>query len=261
MRNGIAACVFGILLLAPTSVWAIHPFQVENTDTQGTGNYLFELNGDYSRLRIAGEKATDLTGVFTAGTGDNTDVSLEVPYLLLDPSPVTGKYEKGVGDTLLKIKYRTYENEVKQSAGFQVYTSLPTGDINKGLGTHKVLTGLQVMDQQECHGNILHVSAGYEVLGGHFSDNFAFRYGIAVEHKLTASFRILTELAGEFRKSTDRIEEPMLRSQHLYSQPFTFMAGFRYDISRYWYVDIAARAGLNKDAEDYTTLAGTAWRF
>ncbi len=256
MRNGIAACVFGILLLVPTSVWAVHPFQVENTDTQGTGNYLFELNGDYSRLRIAGMKTTDLRGVITAGTSDNTDVSLEVPYLLLDPSPVTEKYEKGIGDALLKIKYRTYENEVKQSAGFQIYSSLPTGDVDKGLGTHKVLTGIQVMDQQECHGNILHVSAGYEVLGGHFSNNYAFRYGFAVEHKLTDSLRILTELAGESRKSSDRMKEPKL-----YSQPVTFMAGFKYDISRSWYVDLALRAGLNKDAEDYTTLAGTAWRF
>ncbi len=256
MRNGIAACVFGILLLAPTSVWAVHPFQVENTDTQGAGKFLFELNGDYSRLRTAGMKTTDLSGVMTAGTSDNTDVSLEVPYLLLDPSPVTGKYENGVGDVLLKLKYRTYENEVKQSAGFQLYSSLPTGDVEKGLGTHKVLTGLQVMDQQECHGNILHVSAGYEVLGGHFSANYAFRYGLALEHKLTESFRLLTELAGEIRKSSDSLGEPKL-----YSNPVTFMAGFKYDLSRSWYADLALRAGLNKDAEDYTTLAGTAWRF
>lgn len=260
MRNIAAGCILGILLLVPTTVWAIHPFEVEETDTQGKGNYLFELNGDYTRLRNAGTKTTDLSGVIIAGTGDNTDISLEVPYLLLDPSPVTEKYEKGTGDVLLKLKYRTNENEVKQSSGFQIYSGLPTGDVHKGLGADKVLFGFQVMDQQECHNNILHVSAGYEVLGADLkrksADNYAFRYGLAVEHKLTESLRILTELAGESRKSTDRAVEPKL-----YSQPLTFMAGFRYDIFKTWYVDLAARAGLNKDAEDYTTLAGTAWRF
>ncbi len=37
------------ILAIPTSVWAIHPFQVEETTTRGKGNFLFELNDDYSK--------------------------------------------------------------------------------------------------------------------------------------------------------------------------------------------------------------------
>jgi hypothetical protein len=261
MRNAIAGCILGIFLIAPTSAWAVHPFQVEDTDTQGKGNFKFELNGDYTNLKNTSNTATDVSGVITAGTGNNTDVTLEVPYLLLDQSPVTDRYERGFGDVQLRIKYRTYENEVKQSAGFQIYTGLPTGKADKGTGNDSVLFGVQVMDQQECHNNILHVSAGYEIIGGdfkrgHLAENYAFRFGLALEHKITETFRFLTELAGEDRKTKSKES-----GEQAYTQPYTFMAGLKYDISRSWYVDLAARAGLSKDAEDYTTLAGTAWRF
>jgi hypothetical protein len=205
-----------------------------------------------------------MTGIITAGTGDDTDITLEVPYLMLNPSLATDRNEQGLGDVQLKLKYRLYENEVKQSLGLQIYTGIPTSDTDKGLGTDKVLMGFQVVDQQECHSNIIRVSAGMETVGWqlkgwHFAEHYAFRYGIALEHKFTESFRLLSELAGESRRSDNKPNEPAAEKK--YTQPATFMAGFRYDISKSWYVDLAGRAGLNKDAEDYTALAGTAWRF
>jgi hypothetical protein len=264
MRNVLAGCVLAILILAPVPVWAVHPFVVEETNTQGKGNFRFELNGDYTKLRNGGNKITDMNGILTAGTGDNTDLTLEVPYLILDPSPTTDKNEQGIGDAQLKVKYRLYENEVKQSLGLLIYTSLPIGDKDKGLGTSKLLLGIQVMDQQECHNNIIRVSVGLETLGWqlrgtNLGEHHALRYGIAVEHKFTESFRLLSELAGESRRSFNKPYEPV--PEEKYTQPATFMAGFRYDLSRSWYVDLAGRAGLNKDAEDYSALVGTAWKY
>ncbi len=255
MHTVITGCIALILMLAPASAWAVHPFVVEDTNTQGSGNFLFELNGDYTKDTVF--KTTDITGVFRAGMSKHTDLSLEVPYLMLDPSPATDQYERGYGDVQLKMKWRIYENEVGQSAGFQFYTGMPTGNVDKGLGTNNVLVGFQLMDQQECRNNVFHVSVGYEsffkdMKNFHFAEDYAVRFGLALERKITGSFRLLAELAGESRKEAEG--DHTLR-------PFTFMAGIKYDISRSWYVDLAARAGLNKDAEDYTALAGTAWRF
>ncbi len=259
MRKVLAGCVLGILMLAPATVWAVHPFQVENTDVQGKGNILFELNDDYTKENSL--KTTKLAGVFTVGTGDDTDLSLEVPYLGLNPSPVTGQNEEGLGDVQLRLKYRLYENEVNQSVGLLVYAGAPTGDTDKGLGTDKVVSGFQLTDQQECGSNIMRVSIGLETVGWqlkryHFARDYAIRYGLALERKITESFRILSEIAGESRRTHDETVSP-----HVYSQPATFMAGFRYDIFKSWYIDLAGRAGLNNDAEDYSALAGTAWRF
>ncbi len=259
MRNVLAVCVLVLFMLVPTTVWAVHPFQMEDTEVQGKGNFRFELNGDYTKDESL--KTTRLSGVFTAGTGDYTDLSLEVPYLMLNPSPVTDKNEEGFGNVQLKLKYRLYENEVNQSVGLQIYVGAPTGDKDKGLGTRKVVSGFQLTDQQECGKNIMRVSVGVETVGWtlrkyHFAREYAFLYGIALERKITESFRFLSELSGESRRSYDEIVSP-----RVYSQPATFMAGFRYDISKSWYIDLAGRAGLNSAAEDYTALAGTVWKF
>ncbi len=264
MRNVLAGCILAILMLTPVPVRAEHPFVVEETNTQGAGNFRFELNGDYTKYKNGTTKVTDYNGIFTAGTTEDTDLTLKVPYLLLDPSQTTGQSEQGFGDLLLQVKYRIYENEVKQSLGLQIYSSLPVGDTHAGLGTSKLLFGLHVIDQQECHGNIIRVSVGVDTLGWdighfHFAEHYAFRYGIALEHKFTESFRLLSELAGESRRLYQKPYEPA--AEEKYTEPATFMAGFRYDFTRSWYVDLAGRVGLNKDAEDYSALAGTALRF
>jgi hypothetical protein len=261
MRYALAACFIGILMLIPTSVWAVYPFQVEDTNTQGKGNFLFELNGNYEKLKKGDNTATDLSGVFTSGTGDHTDIILEVPYLMLDQSTDLDRYERGVGDVQLKLKYRINENEVNQSSGIEIYGGFPTGDSNSGLGSGTTLFGIQVMDQQGCCSNIYHISVGYEISGadlktGHYAENYTFRFGLALEHKITESFLFLSELAGTDAKTKDKA----LGTQ-AYTQPYTVMAGLKYDISRKWYIDLSVRAGLSKDAEDYTTLTGTAWRF
>jgi hypothetical protein len=245
------------ILVLPTSVWAIHPFEVEETNTQGKGNFLFELNDDYSKDNSY--KTTRLNGILTVGAGEPVDLAVEVPYLKLDPSPATDALSSGMGDVQIRLKHRIYENEVNQSVAYEFYTNLPTGDADKGLGTNHIFWGVKLMDQQVCHSNILHASLAYEVDGRdikkwHFADNYAFLYGLAAEHKITEKFIFLTELSGESRTSTSSGTSES-------SAPFTFMAGFKYNISKSWYVDLAGRVGLNKYAEDYKVMAGTAWRF
>jgi hypothetical protein len=247
------------LLIVPASAWAVHPFQVESTDTQGRGNVLLELNDDYSKN--SSDKKNEETGILTLGAGERTDIAVKVPYLELDPSPANDVFSSGLGDARINFKQRIYENEVKQSIAYQLYGIMPTGDLQKGLGTNNIVWGITLMDQQVCHNNVLHASFGYEVYGRdlanwHFAQDFAFLYGLAAEFKITGKFWLLTEVAGEMRKNTDGAS-----GVQTYVRPWTFMAGFKYDIAKSWYVDLAARAGLNNDAEDYTALAGTAVRF
>jgi hypothetical protein len=257
IRAGIV--IICIIMLAPTTVWATHPLGVEDTGTEGRGNFLFELTGEYAKDNSL--KATKETAIITAGAGEHVDFSLETPYFLLDPSPVTGEFASGLGDVRIKMKHQLFENEVKQSMAYKIYADLPTGDENKGTGTNNVVWGVGFIDTQECHSNAFHLNVGYEVYGRdvkhwHFAKDYAFKFGLAAEHKFTESFRLTTELAGEYRKETDEASDTQA-----HSRPFTFLTGFVYDISKSWYVDLGARAGLNKYAEDYSVLAGTAWRF
>jgi hypothetical protein len=259
MYNYIRAGIVCVMMLVPATAWATHPLGVEDTATEGRGNFLFELTGNYTKDNSI--KSTMETAFITMGAGEHVDLSLEAPYLLLDPSRVTDEFASGKGDVRVKLKQQLFENEVRQSMAYQLYADLPTGDEKKGLGTRNVVWGFNLIDTQECHSNAFHLNVGYEVYGRdikhwHFAQDFTFKFGLAAEHKYTESFRLVTELAGESRKETD--EEADVQ---LYSRPFTFLAGFIYDISKVWYVDLGGRVGLNNDAEDYSLLAGTAWRF
>ena len=49
-------------------------------------------------------KRRSLTGIITGGVSEHADLSLEVPYLMLNPSPVLGQYAGGIGDVRLKMK-------------------------------------------------------------------------------------------------------------------------------------------------------------
>jgi hypothetical protein len=243
-------------MLAPTSVWAVHPFLVEDTIVQGAGNFLLEFDGDKTKKDDV--KTTKYTSIITAGISESADLSVEVPYLKLAPSRATNINENGYGDLQLKLKQRTYENEVNQSFAYEVYLGMPTGNDNKGLGNNNVVAGFKLMDRQECYNNnILHVSVGYESYARdlkrwHFGTDSAVNYGFAVEHKFTPSFRLLTEIAGETR-TFKHVEHT--------SRPYTAMAGLKYDLFTFWYVDVAGRVGLNHDAEDNTILLGTTWKF
>jgi hypothetical protein len=259
VRTGILLLTLCAVMLLPTTVWATHPLGVVDTYTEGKGNFLLELLGEYVKDKEL--KTTTETAIFTAGAGEHVDFYLEAPYHLLDPSPVTGEKASGVGDLRFTMKHQLFENEVKQSMAYQLYAYLPTGDDKKGLGTGSLTWGVGLIDTQECHSNAFHLNVGYEANGRdmqhwHFAQDFAFKFGLAAEHKFTESFRLVTELAGESRKETDETSDTQV-----YSRPYTFLTGFVYDFSRSWYVDIGARAGLNKDAEDYSVLAGTAFRF
>lgn len=244
---------------APQISWAGHPFLVENTDIQGKGNYLFETSVDHQK--DGDLRSTDMTAVFTSGISNRTDVVVEAPYRLLDPSPNTGRYAHGLGDVLLKLKQRTYSNEVNQSVAYETYLEFPTGSTENGIGRDNVIFGIQLMDQQGCCDTVYHAMIGFEtfvqnITRWKFVEYNSFRYGFAVEHKVFTSSFLLAELAGETRVQTDEGA-----GERRSTNPFTGMVGLKRDMSRTWSIDLAVRTGLNKTAVDSSILAGSAWKF
>ena len=271
MKNFVKACVVcAMLIMSPVTIWASQTLEVDDAATEGYGNFLYEINGDHIRNKDLYFGSEKVNNIFTAGTSEHTELSLEVPYLMLSPSTVTGKYEHGLGDMRFKFKQQVNENEVKQALAYELYADLPTGDKKIGLGTRNVVWGGKLIDTQECHDNAIHLNLGYEILGRdikkmHFAEDFAVLYGVVLEHKFTESFRLLGELKGERRKEAREVTETDIETgieaAQGYSHPLTFMTGAIYDVTKSWYVDLGWRTGLNRDAEGQEVLVGTAWRF
>jgi hypothetical protein len=253
MNNIISAGILCGMLLAPVTLWAEQPLGIQSTGTEGKGNFLLELAGEQSKDDSL--KDTTVTSIITLGATDQVDLSVEVPYLTREPSPATGTKESGMGDLRLMLKQQIFENEVKQSMGYEITVKTETGSLKKGLGNNNIVWGINLIDTQKCRECAFHLNVGYEAFGRDLKDwnfrkNYAILFGLAAEHKFTSSFRLMAKLSGENRKEAG-----------VTSRPYRFLAGALYDISKSWYVDLGMRAGLNKYAEDYTVLAGTALRF
>jgi hypothetical protein len=101
----------------------------------------------------------------------------------------------------------------------------------------------------------LHVNAGCGSPGpalekGDATSAYVIFYGIAAEYKLGAPLLFVSELYAETSKEAGT-----------FSRPQFALAGVIYEMSDSWYVDAGVRAGLNKDAEDYTVRAGVGYAF
>jgi hypothetical protein len=252
--------VLALALVAPALARAEHPFLVESTDVQGKGNYRYELDADYMKSDAI-LHSSDITNAFIMGVGKHSDMEIDLPYRMLRPSPFTDRYAQGPGDMQLKIKQRTYENEVHQSVAYQMYVDFPTGAADNALGRDNLIFGFQLMDQQGCCDTIYRASIGFEtytknIARWNFASYRSLRYGLSIDHALGSAAHFLAELAGENRTENDRVS-----GNRLEIDPFTAMSGLRYDFSKTWYADLAIRAGLNTDAERYSLLSGVAWRF
>jgi hypothetical protein len=253
MFNPFKVFIVCTMLLTPTSVWAAQPLGIQDTGTEGKGNFLLELNGEQSK--DGSLEGTTLNTVITLGAVDSVDLSVKVPYHMLKPSPATGTDASGMGDLQFNFRQQIFENEVKQSMAYEISVKMETGDLAKGLGNNNIVWGVNLIDTQKCRNCAFHLNVGYEAFGRdmkdwHFRTNYAVLFGLAAEHRFTGSFRLMAEISGENRKEAG-----------VTTRPYWLLGGFLYDISRSWYVDLGVRAGLNKHAEDHTVLAGTALRF
>src|SRR5512139_3810382 len=114
MKNIIS--LFAAVLPAVVVLWsdpalATHPLFGEDTGTQGPGGVLLESNINY--LKDNEFRSTAVPVALTTGIGETMDAAVELPYLWLQPSPVTGNNERGFSDVAFKFKHRFYEQEKK----------------------------------------------------------------------------------------------------------------------------------------------------
>jgi len=173
---------------------------------RGEARFLVESNVNY--LKDNEYRSTAVPLAFTAGINETMDTAVEIPYLLLRPSAVTGQPESGFGDVLFKFKHRFYEQERRDgedeqpehALAYQVAFSQPTGREEQGLGVGKTRWGARLLGTTEWESVEIIANLGYRVSGralrrGNFSFDYVVAFSIAVEYERPKPWEPVVELA------------------------------------------------------------------
>jgi hypothetical protein len=249
------------LAMTATPVQAMHPLIADDTGTQGPGGVLVESSVNY--LKADQFKSTAVPVAFTAGIGETMDAAVEIPYLRLHPSPVTGDDENGFSDVVFKFKHRFYEREKKtgeheqfeQSLAYQVAFSQPTGSEEKGLGAGTARWGARLISTTEWESVEINANLGYESSGralrrGNFSFDDAVALSLAAKYERPKPWEPVVELVVTRVKGPDAV-----------TRIANALVGLIYEPSEHFYVDAGIRVGLNASSEDYGLLAGFGYKF
>ena len=263
MKKGhvLPSTLSAVIMLWSGSAFATHPLLGDDTGTQGPGRVLVESNINY--LKHNEFKSTAVPVAFTTGIGEIMDAAVEVPYLWLHPSPVTGSDENGISDVIIRFKHRFFEREkkdgehdkVEQSLAYQVAFIQPTGDEEKGLGSGTSRWGARLISSSEWETIEINANLGYESSGralrrGNFTFEHAVLVSVAAEYERVKPWEPVVELSVVRVKGSDG-----------YSRIVTALVGLIYEPSEDFYVDAGVRVGLNSHSEDYALLAGFGYKF
>ena len=261
MKNGMFVAILGASILLAVQAFAAHPLITDDTGTQGKGAVLIESSINY--LKDNEFRSTVVPLGLTAGISETMDVGVELPYLLLRPSAVTGQPERGCSDVNFKFKHRFYEQEKKdgeqgpaeRSLAYQVAFIQPSGSEEKGLGAgitrwNARLMGTTEWESTEVSANVGYDSSGRALRRGNFVFDYAVSFSIVAKYEQTKPWEPVVELAVVRVKGADG-----------YERISTALAGIIYEPSEQFYVDAGVRAGLNERSEDYALLAGFGYKF
>jgi len=257
----LPAALIVIIVLWSGLASATHPLFADDTGTQGAGHVLIESSINY--LKDNEFRSTALPVAITAGIGETMDAAVEVPYLWLHPSPVTGTDESGFSDVIFRFKHRFYEQEKKsgeheqleRSLAYQVAFTQPTGKEEKGLGAGTSRWAARIIsttewEPVELNANLIYESSGRALRRGNFSFDNAVSLTVAVEYERVKPWEPVVELA------VVRVKQPAG-----YSRIVNALFGLIYEPTEEFYVDAGVRVGLNSDSEDYALLAGFGYKF
>ncbi len=250
--------VIFILLLVPAGAWAAHPLITDDSETQGTGKFQIELNGEWAtdkRNTASGtvrEKSTQVSAILSAGVRENVDLVLTMPYQWIDVrDPIIGNVrEGGLGDSKFEVKWRFLERS-GWSFGLKPGIILPTGDDDKGLGAGKVGYSTYLISQWEREPWKLLMNIGYIRNENNLDERQdLWHASLAAEYEVVEHL----ELVGNIGVETSTDKGSAASSAFL-------VAGLIYEMRKNLDLALGVKYGLNKSETDFSLLPGIAVRF
>lgn len=267
--DSVAAAL--LLLSAPASSWAAHPYITDDTGTQGTGNWQLELMAERDRNGRTADpgggavhqvrKVTLFNPVLTYGVGDNLDLAVGLNHLRqrVTEDGVLAQSAEGAGDSTLEAKWRFYETG-GLSLALKPGLVFPTGDENRGLGTGKLSWGINFILTQEAKPWTFLANVAYSRV----------RYKLAADDAANRGhlWRASAGFAYYLRDDLRWVGEVGVRTNSAKDDPFLpgrngqfAMLGLIYSVSDKIDLDLGVRKRLNRAEFDTALLAGATFRW
>jgi Putative MetA-pathway of phenol degradation len=246
-----------VLVVAGSSAWAAHPLITDDPETQGTGKFQLEVNGEWatdkenSVVGTTRETGTQAAAIFSAGVRENIDLVLTTPYQWVEVRDPAGRArEDGVGDTVFEIKWRFFERS-GWSFGLKPGVIIPTGNDEKGLGAGKVGYSASLISQSEHEPWEFLVNLGYVRNENRLDERQdLWHASLAVEYEIVERL----ELVGDIGIGTNTDKGPA-------TDPAFLIVGLIYELSESVDFALGVKYGLNKPETDLTVLPGVTVRF
>lgn len=248
-----------VLILFPTAVFAAHPLITDDTGTQGKGRMQFEMIGEYGTdtKGDATEKRFEAPAipVFSYGITDTIDIVFGVPYVSVRTEE-KGIHSSiaGIGDASIEIKERFYEKDGLTFA-FKPGISLPSGNVNKGLGNGKPSYSAFFIVTTEAEPWAFHFNVGYARNEYRLQSDEEANRKVLWHVSLASQVRVDKNLNLVANVGMDRNSDKTSNTS-----PAFVLGGIIYSITENIDVDMGVKAGLNKVETDVTVLAGIVWR-
>lgn len=260
-----------ILLAAPASSWAAHPYITDDTGTQGSGNWQLELMAERDRNARSADpgggavhqvrKATVFNPVLTYGVLDTLDVALGINRLrqrTTEDGAVTQSAD-GMGDSTLELKWRFYEAD-GLSLALKPGLVLPSGDENRGLGTGKASWGVNFIFTREAKPWVLLANVAYSQV--HYklppdadaNHKHLWRASAGFGYYLRDDVRLVGEAGVRTNGARD---DPFLPGRNGYFA----MLGLIYSASDKIDFDFGVRKRVNRAEFDTAILVGATFRW
>ena len=187
---GLAVIALGAIWTLPAS--AGPPFITDDPETPVWHGW--EINFPFTLERDQEEQLMQIP-LFDINYGlrPNVQLKLEFPFLWLHS---TGKDEYGLGDTLVGIKWRFWEESRRlPQLGIYPQVLLPTGNSQHGLGDGKASYRIPLVAQTSWDPWTLYGNVGFVVQTRQDSLNYGY-YGITLAREFNEQLELGMELFG-----------------------------------------------------------------
>ena len=238
-----------VLAMPHAAAWAAHPMLSEDPGTQGTGHAQLELG----LAAVQGDTSFNGRGLLFSpqvSYGPGATVDLIVQGLWQSQSPAGAPTVRGIGNSLVDIKWRFFESDGTFALAVRAGVDLNTGDDSTGMGGGRPGAHVLAVAGWRYPDFSVYANVGYARIGQSGTRPGIGFFSVAIATPESAPLRTFIEAATFSNSDPANAQWPAI------ARP-----GFIYAVDTTLDLDVGVQTRLNSSAMRVSWLAGATLRW